>query len=108
MLHKPARLESARIRRAAEGQSCTMQSPYCNGSADTVVFCHSNLPEHTGGMGMKASDVHGWFGCVGCHDWFDGRKDNKLPPESVRREWFGYANARTLQILVRDGIVQAR
>lgn len=64
------RHESAKLRKSARGQECTVRIPnYCNHNPATVVLAHLN----GGGMGTKKSDLFGAFACSGCHDIIDGR-----------------------------------
>lgn len=61
-------MKSKKIRDAARGQECQVRLPgICNGNPETTVFAHLN----GGGMGTKASDLHGAFSCSACHDWLD-------------------------------------
>jgi hypothetical protein len=70
---KVRRQKLSKIRSAARDQDCTLGFPVCNGSNETTVLCHSNLLEDGKGMGLKASDESGAFGCSACHDVLDGR-----------------------------------
>jgi len=95
------------IRKAARGQDCTLKIPgVCNGNPETVVLCHSNQLSDGKGMGLKAPDTEGCFGCSSCHDVLDGRKP--------RPEWLSYnmllgafegAKAATHEILRRKGLL---
>lgn len=57
------------ILKAAEGENCTV----CNRNDGTTVFCHLNDGWAGKGMGQKADDCAGFFGCSLCHDTYDGR-----------------------------------
>lgn len=95
------------IRKAAQGQECTLQIPgVCNGDPATVVLCHSNQLSDGKGMGLKAPDTEACFGCSACHDVLDGRRP--------RPEWltanmlagaFAGARAATHVILRRMGLI---
>lgn len=62
-------MKSKKIREAARNQDCQVRLPgVCNFNPETTVFAHLN----GGGMGRKASDLHGCFSCSSCHDWLDG------------------------------------
>ena len=51
-----------------------MRGPNCNGNRETTVFCHLNEPWAGKGLGLKASDLAGFFGCSNCHaDYDQGR-----------------------------------
>ena len=64
---KPIR--SKKITNAAEGETCTI----CGYVGPSVVFCHLNESFAGKGMGKKADDIAGFFGCQSCHDVYDGR-----------------------------------
>lgn len=71
---KKGRPQMTPIRRAARNQECTLQLVgVCNRDSSTVVLCHSNRLEDGKGMGFKAPDTAGCFGCSSCHDVLDGR-----------------------------------
>lgn len=84
-----------------------MQIPgVCNANPETVVLCHSNQLADGKGMGLKAPDTEGCFGCSACHDVLDGRKP--------RPEWMSYnmllgafegAKQATQAILRRMGLM---
>ena len=42
----------------------------CNGNAETTVLCHLRMVGLTG-MGMKANDLLGAWGCSSCHSYCD-------------------------------------
>jgi len=95
------------IRRAAQGQECTIQIPgVCNCDPATTVLCHDNRLSSGKGMGLKAPDTAAAFGCAACHDVLDGRR--------ARPEWlsldmllvsFDAAVARTHEILKKKGLL---
>lgn len=71
---KASRPKMTPIRRAARGQDCTVEIlGVCNRDPSTVVLCHSNRLADGKGMGLKAPDTAGCFGCSSCHDVLDGR-----------------------------------
>ncbi|MFJ2989975.1 nuclease domain-containing protein [Collimonas sp. NPDC087041] len=70
---KVRRQKLSKIRASARDQDCTLRFPVCNGRNETTVLCHSNLLEDGKGMGLKAPDECGAFGCSACHDVLDGR-----------------------------------
>lgn len=80
---------------AAEGEECTMGSPWCNGRKETVSACHSDEQVHGKGVGIKAHDIFIFFGCAGCHQWYGSSEI----PRAEKREAFHYAHARTIQRL---------
>ena len=68
--NEPVRL--TKLRKSAEGQDCTVKSPWCNYDWKTVVLAHYNEPGH-GKMGGKEDDTSAVYACSKCHDWLDGR-----------------------------------
>ena len=62
-LTKRRAIRSDAIRKAANGESCTV----CGRNDGTTVFCHLNESWAGKGMGQKADDIAGFFGCVDCH-----------------------------------------
>lgn len=68
MIEKRRAIRSNAIRKAANGESCTV----CDRNDGTTVFCHLNESWAGKGMGQKADDI-GFFGCSFCHDVYDGR-----------------------------------
>jgi hypothetical protein len=54
-------------------------------------WCHSNEIQHGKGKGLKSNDLFGFYGCLHCHNWYDGRSDI-APPSSTRfddkKSWF--------------------
>lgn len=65
-------VHSDAIRRFAQGQTCTLRLPCCNGRMDTTVLAHLRL-FGAGGMGGKPSDLRAVFACSDCHDALDRR-----------------------------------
>jgi len=88
------------ILKHARGQACTFQSPWCNNNPETTVFCH--LDEHFAGKGrgLKAHDFAGFFGCSGCHRYYEGGHGHDIRDFLALR-----AVIRTLEILFSDGII---
>jgi len=54
-----------------------------------------------GATGGKTSDFCGFYGCSGCHTWFDGPGRNS--PESF--EYALDAMMKTLHIMHSDGLI---
>ena len=63
------------LRKEAKGRECTIRIPnVCNGINETVVLCHLNRKSLFGaGVGLKAPDIFGAWGCSNCHDAVDNR-----------------------------------
>lgn len=66
-LTKRVAIRSKAIRDAANGESCTV----CGRNDGTTVFCHLNNGWAGKGMGKKADDLAGFFGCGECHRLYD-------------------------------------
>jgi hypothetical protein len=83
-----------------------MQSPSCNGDPATTVWCHSNHSEHGKGVGLKAHDIFGFYGCSACHRWYDeDSKFFRVGPE-VREHYFRRAHDTSLLRLVQKGVLK--
>jgi hypothetical protein len=89
-----------KIRQHARGQQCTLRWVNCNGNPETVVFCH--LDEHFAGkgLGLKAHDFAGFFGCSSCH--YDYGND----PIGVASHDVLRAVIETLAILFKDKVIK--
>lgn len=71
---KAKQFRSKKIRDSARGEDCTLRLPdCCNHNPETTVWCHGNGHEYGKGMGLKADDRNGCYGCSACHDVLDGR-----------------------------------
>lgn len=95
------------IRRAAQGQDCTLALPgICNHDPATVVLCHSNSLADGKGMGLKAPDTEACFGCSSCHDVLDGRRPRPLGTTLMQLDGaFVRARAATHEILRKKGLI---
>lgn len=59
------------LRNYARGMPCMIRMPgVCNGDPDTTVLCHLRM-SGISGMGMKANDLLGAWGCSACHKYVD-------------------------------------
>lgn len=86
------------LRKLARGQECQIRLPgICNHDAATTVLCHVRQAGLTG-MGQKAADLLGAWGCSDCHRAVDGDRKHRLD--------FLEAVMRTQDALVRMGIVK--
>lgn len=54
------------LRELARGKPCQIRLPGCNGGGETTVLCHLRLIGISG-MGHKAADLLGAWGCSECH-----------------------------------------
>ena len=94
-------IRSSKILRYAKGQSCALRLPgICNGNPETVVFCHLNSGAAGKGMGIKAHDSLGFFGCSACHAAYDQQRGrSELALEVLD------AVCETHVLLVRAGLI---
>lgn len=59
------------LRKLAKGQPCMIRVPHvCNGNPETTVLCHLRMAGISG-MGLKANDFLGAWGCSACHHYVD-------------------------------------
>jgi hypothetical protein len=98
-LQKRTPIRSKRITQAAKGEACTV----CGSNDGTTVFCHLNESWAGKGIGQKADDIAGFFGCFDCHISYDepgtfGRKI--LRDLDIMRAMY-----RTWRILWDKGII---
>lgn len=87
-LEKRKPIRSKAITQAANGESCTI----CGRKDGTTVFCHLNEGWAGKGMGQKADDIAGFFGCSKCHadydlEWPSHSRDYELVMRAMYRTW---------------------
>lgn len=59
------------LRNYARGMPCQIRMPgVCNGDPETTVLCHLRM-SGISGMGLKANDLLGAWGCSACHQYVD-------------------------------------
>ena len=63
---------STALRRSAQGQTCTVRSPACNGRMDTTVLAHVRTFGNAG-IAQKPHDFCAVYACHACHDAMDRR-----------------------------------
>ena len=95
-----------KLRDAARDRDCTMNSPMCNGNPATTTWCHSDHQEHGKGVGLKAHDIFGFFGCSGCHEWYDTESRRLGVSNEERRAAFTRAHDRSVLIIVQERILK--
>lgn len=95
------------IRRSAEGEDCTLKFPgICRNNTETTVWCHSNKIVDGKGMGIKANDDAGCYGCGHCHAFLDGGWAS-FPDWTVDmvQQHFEVARALSRPILKHKGLI---
>lgn len=78
----------------------------CGAMDGTVVWAHSNQNLHGKGMGTKAHDLFGFYGCSKCHDWYDGRskdEQNSMMHHANKFDWFAEMWERSMIIACEKG-----
>lgn len=103
---QPGRPKMTPIRRSARGEGCTLQFPGCRNDTATTVWCHSNRAADGKGMGLKARDEEGCYGCWFCHALLDGGWTSRpnLTHELVQQQ-FQIARDRSRAILQQKGLI---
>jgi hypothetical protein len=90
------------LRKLARGKPCQIRLPgICNHDTETTVLCHVRLVG-VSGMGDKAADLLGAWGCSACHAACD--TSGPLDYEK-RRAALLEGTARTIHQLVALGVV---
>ncbi|WP_374290138.1 nuclease domain-containing protein [Paenirhodobacter enshiensis] len=69
---------SKRVRDSAQGQSCTLRLPCCNGDDSTVVLAHLRFFGWAG-ISQKPPDFLAVYACSACHDALDRRNNAGEP-----------------------------
>jgi hypothetical protein len=103
---KSATVRSAKIRKSAENQPCTVRSPWCNGRTDTTVWAHSPFQVHGHGTSIKSGDIFGCYACSACHDALDGRTHAKEITREEKQAMYLRGNAESWQVLIELGIIK--
>lgn len=94
--------KQTKITKSARGQDCQVRLPgICNFNSETTVYCHVG----GAGMGRKANDIHGAYGCSSCHDALDHRISCGF--DSVELQVYHYDGmVRTQLILMEKGLIK--
>lgn len=101
---KPSRPKMTPIRASANGEQCTLRFPCCNFNPETTVWCHSNRAEDGKGMGIKARDEEGCYGCSACHAFLDGGYAGHMPRGMVNVH-FDIARVISQNMLRQKGLL---
>lgn len=83
------------LREYARGKECQIRLPGCSYNPEETILCHHR--NSSTGMGQKAHDLQGAWGCKHCHDIVDGRKQ---PPPG----WEG----RDVELAFFEGIMRTQ
>ena len=103
---KSNRPKTTAIRASARGQDCTLRfEGVCNRNPETTVWCHSNRLADGKGMGLKAPDEQGCYGCSDCHAWLDGGYAASGTPRTAVDARFDAARAESQEKLRDMGLM---
>lgn len=102
---KKSKTKMTPIRKSARGEHCTLLFPCCNGNPETVVWCHSNRAEDGKGMGIKARDTEGCYGCSACHAFLDGGYANTIWSRKTVDSFFDRARNLSQYLLREKGLM---
>lgn len=95
------------IRASARDEECTLRfDGICNYDTATTVWCHSNESADGKGMGIKARDQEGCYGCAACHSYYDGGYAAHKVPRALVRIRFDAARMTSQAILQRKGLMK--
>jgi hypothetical protein len=105
---KAGRRKTTPIRQSAKQEACTIRIPgVCNNDPATVVWCHENSYAAGKGMGLKAKDEHGAYGCCACHAVYDGQAPR--PPGLTKEDvdtYFARGKHVSRLILQQKGLLK--
>lgn len=87
----------SKITESANGESCTLRTPWCNERPDTTVWCHAPAGQVFGrGTSHKSHDL------LGC---YDGRAHINDTTAEERRTMFLRGFVASLPMLIDKGLV---
>jgi Putative nuclease YbcO len=89
----------------ANGRSCTVRGPNCNGDHRTTVSAHFRSQRLGAGMAQKPDDLFCAFACSTCHDWVDGRLHIKGFTREEARHYHALGVLETQKWLLDAGYV---
>lgn len=96
----------SKITESARGEECLIRIPgICLYTTETVVWCHANGSAAGKGIGMKAHDLLGAYGCANCHDAYDRRNYLDVFSHDLVELMFWQGHARSLLRLIEKGII---
>lgn len=103
---KQTRPKTTKIRESAKDKDCTMLVPgVCRYERETVVWCHSNQSEDGKGVGLKARDEEGCYGCYWCHAYYDGGYTALGHTRYQAQRYFNVARRKSQSILKMKGLM---
>lgn len=92
----------SKLRKSAQGQACQIRIPgECRCDEESTVLCHMG----GAGMGLKAHDMFGAFGCDACHMIVDGHVPTKWSKTQLRL-WHLEGVIRTQKIWLDMGLIK--
>lgn len=98
----------SKITESARDEVCQIRIPgVCNHG--NAVWCHANGSAAGKGIGMKAHDLLGAYGCSNCHDEYDRRNTKAFRFGHTRINvelWFWEGHARSLVILIEKNLIR--
>lgn len=95
-----------RIRDSARGEHCLIRLPGCPGGTDRTIWSHHRGSAGGKGMGLKAHDICGCYGCTYCDAIYDGQAPRPagMSADDVKLAWFE-AHMRSLGRLHEKGLL---
>jgi len=105
MTEKRKPYRNKKILQAAEGEGCTLNTPWCNYDRETTVLCHLNYSFAGKGGSQKADDFAAAFGCNGprsCHAYMDGNEGT----EADRYFYWLRGMCKTIRRLLDKGVLK--
>jgi hypothetical protein len=97
----PQERDATNLRKEAAHRTCQIRIPgICNPRPDDCVLCHAQTPAGIRGMGQKAPDLLGAWGCSACHDEYDRR--TRHVDADFARICFYEGVLRTQNILIKE------
>jgi hypothetical protein len=99
MFPKPKKIKSPKVRKSAEGESCTMRLVgICDRDPKNVSLCHVN--SFRKGVGNKSHDIHAYYGCNSCHA---EETANRVDASDILR-----AMMETQDRMIQKGLIEVR
>lgn len=112
---KPSTLHSAKLRKSARGEECTVNAPTCNGGGLDIdgnsKACLAHFPfldPNTAGMGGKIHDIAAGYCCDPCHGYIDRRTriGGQLISEADQLFYGARSMVRTVARMIETGVLK--